>query len=498
MLEEINLCYTNKATKYCSKVAIMMMLSPWSTLSRDGTAVKAKATFVAAVLIAAVASMFLDNKVELPANESDMQSLAERFVNEASAFAPALKDQKMITKDQLRRLQENKRKNRKRTVHDGQSMVKYAAVAEDCTSHFCQKQLSDSCLVEYKVNNIVPSTITMVLVCEGSRWVGLGFSESGRMLNSDAVLGGPGTIPEKYRLGGYDQSSVVAMEKRRQTLVDASVNYYDADDVTVLKFTKIMKEDGEVEIKPGKNLFLYAKGMSEDLNYHQERDLFELTIPEVNTPPIAEESSEKKRKDRDKLKKEDDSAENSSAVEAQPQENKRKQGRGNGKQTLAEQFAALGPIQLRPLKDLRLQLSPPVPAGDAFPYPYPKIRFTEWGRLSSHTREIMKENFGYSKGNWDSLGMNENERKTCSQLTDRQRQTIQLLGWNCDVFDCFINHYKSYTAEQLEENKLVGHVDVVRSAWVKLWVNLSEEELESATRLCFTETSWDYGYIGSN
>ena len=94
--------------------------------------------------------------------------------------------------------------------------------------------------------------------------------------------------------------------------------------------------------------------------------------------------------------------------------------------------------------------------------------------------------------------MNENERKECSQLTDTQRQAIQLLGWDCDVWDCYINHYKSYSAKQLEKHKLGGHVDVVRSAWVELWVNLSEVELESATRLCFTETSWDYGYIGSN
>jgi len=476
----------------------MMMWSPWTALSRGGMAVKA--TFVAVVLIAAAASSFMENKVESSTNESSMQSLAERFVNDAST--PTQKDQEMTTPAQLRRLQENKRKDRKKaTYDDGQSMVTNAAAAKDCTSQFCQKQLSDACLVEYKVNNGIPTTITMVLVCEGSRWVGIGFSESGKMMNSDAVLGIPGTAPEKYRLGGYDQSAVVAMERQRQTLIDASVNYYDADDVTVLKFTKIMKEDGEVEIKPGKNTFLYAKGIFEDLNYHQERDLFELNIPKVDTAaevaPAAEESSEKKRKDRDKVKKDDDSAEDPSA-ENQPKESKRKQGRGDGKQTLAEQFASLGPIQLRPLKDLRPNLSPPVPVDDEFPYPYPKIRFTEWASLSHQTREIMKENFGYNKGNWNALGLNDNERMTCSQLTDAQRQAIQLLGWNCDVWDCFINHYKSYNAEQLGDKKLLGHVDVVRSAWVKLWADLSEDELQSATRLCFTEFVWDVGYLGAS
>jgi hypothetical protein len=497
----------------------MMMWSPWATLSRGGIAVKA--TFVTLVLIAALASTFLGKEVE-STNERSMLSLAERFVNEASTSTQKKRD--MTIPEQLRRLQENKRKDRKRTTFDGQSMAPYSGTdEEDCTSRFCQKQLSDACLVEYKVNNDVPPTITMVLVCEGSRWVGIGFSETGKMMLSDAVLGIPGTTPKKYRLGGYDKSTITLMEKDRQTLIDASLNYDDADDVTVLKFTKIMKEDGEVEIKTGKNTFLYAKGIFEDLNYHQERDLFELTIPEVNVvldmaPPAdgEEESSEKKRKDRDKKddtsdgeeessekkrkdrdKKDDTSAEEDSSTEKQSQESKRKQGDGSGGPTLAEQFAALAPIQLRPVKDLRPQLSPPSQPGDNYPYPYPKIRFTAWENISPQTKEIMKENFGYSKGDWNALGKNENERMTCSQLTDTQRQAIQLLGWNCDVWDCFINHYKSYTAKQMEENDLAGHVDVVRSAWVKLWVDLTEEELQSANRLCFNQILWDVGYLGA-
>lgn len=484
----------------------MMMWSPWATLSRGGIAVKA--TFVTLVLIAALASTFVDKEEVVESSyESGVKSLAERFVNEASI--PTQKKQEMAP-EQLRRLQENKRKDRKRATEDGQSMVTNSGTANtvDCTTQFCQKQLSDACLVEYKVNSVVPPTITMVLVCEGSRWVGIGFSESGKMMYSDAVLGIPGrTTPEKYRLGGYDKSTVAPMEKERQTLIDASVEYYDADDVTVLKFTKIMKEDGEIEIKPGRNTFLYAKGIFEDLNYHQERDLFELTIPGVDVvlevvPPAdgEEESSEKKKKDRDKNEEADETAVDSSEEESQEskrQESKKKQGNGDGKATIAEQFASLGPIQLRPLKELRPQLSPPIQAGDEFPYPYPKIRYTAWESLSSHTKEIMTENFGYNFENWNALGQNDHERMMCSQLTDTQRQAMQLLGWNCDVWDCFINHYKSYNAMQLEENDLIRHVDLVRSAWVKLWVDLTEQELQSAARLCFTEVAWDVGYIGA-
>ena len=460
----------------------IMVCLPWTNLSCGRMAFKA-------VLIAALATrsfMVMAKGDELSNNDSNMPSLAERFVTIAG--------EKQDNASQLRRLEEdNKRKNRKRTIESGgQNMVTMSATNSDCTSQFCQNQLSDVCLLEYKVNKVVPETITMVLVCKGSSWAGVGFSESGRMIGSDAVIGIPGKTATKYHLGGYGLSAIAPMENKRQkTLTDASISYDEADDVTVLKFTKILQEDGEVNIKPGKNTFLYAKGSSSNLSYHQERGLFELDIPDVSA--VTSEKT-KKRKDRNKEKKDD------LAEVPQAQESKRKQGKGDGKQTLAEKFASRGPIQLRPLKDLRLQLSPPVPttSSNDFPYPYPKIRFIPWEKLSPFTKEIMEENFGYSKRNWNALGQNENEHKTCSELKDTQHEAIQLLGWDCNVWDCFINHYKSYTGKQLEGNKLLEHVDVVRSAWVKLWMDLSEQELQSATRLCFTQKVWDVGYLGPN
>ena len=516
----------------------MMFWSPWGALSRGGTPVKL--TFITLVLIAALASMISmkekDKHATTESRQRSISSLAERFVNEGKSASAT---------QNTRRAQENKRKDRKRAAADngGQgNMITMAANEEDCTSYFCQKKLSDSCLLEYKVNMVVPATISMVLVCDGSRWLGIGFSESGKMMQSEAVLGSPtGSVPQKYSLGGYDQSAVVPMDEKAQTLIDASINYYDADDVTVLKFTKVLNEHGEIEIKPGKNTFLFAKGIFEDLNYHQERDTFELVLPNFDdivemAPPLAVdgeeeffsppvdgegESSEKKRKNRDKDTEEKEEDSNSSVNE--PQDSKRKQqtkedddsqlssekqsqesknkqqGLGEGKLTIAERFAARGPIELRPLKDMRPQLSPPAPTiENSFPYPFPDIRFMPWERLSSQTKEIMTDNFGYSKRDWPSLGQNENERMVCSQLTDTQRQAMQLLGWNCDMWNCFINHYKSFDTVQLEEHGLLGHVDVVRNAWIKPYNQLTEEELTSATRLCFTELMWDYGYIGGS
>ena len=87
----------------------------------------------------------------------------------------------------------------------------------------------------------------------------------------------PGSVPQKYVLGGKDNSSVMPMAAHKQTLTDASVEYESG--LTILKFTKTMKEEGEVEIRSGENTFLYAQGMGVDLGYHATGESFTLSLP---------------------------------------------------------------------------------------------------------------------------------------------------------------------------------------------------------------------------
>ena len=158
------------------------------------------------------------------------------------------------------------------------------APALPCTVDVCNLELSHTCLLKYKVD--VPTVvtpvnaITMELICEGESWVGVGFSNDGQMIGSEAVLGVPGgDIPQKYVLGGKDNSSVKPMAAHRQTLMDTSVTFENG--LTILKFTKIMKEEGEVEIKSGvENTFLYAQGMGLDVGYHAVGESFPLNLPD--------------------------------------------------------------------------------------------------------------------------------------------------------------------------------------------------------------------------
>jgi hypothetical protein len=86
-------------------------------------------------------------------------------------------------------------------------------------------------------------------------------------------------------MSGKDNNSVMPMAASKQTLMDASVKLEGG--MTVLKFTKMMSEEGEVEIRPGENIFLYAQGMGVDLGYHIIRGLFTLNLPVLEKAEIA-------------------------------------------------------------------------------------------------------------------------------------------------------------------------------------------------------------------
>lgn len=139
--------------------------------------------------------------------------------------------------------------------------------------------ISDKCIFAYKFNDDA-KTITMALTCKEvvDKWLGVGFSVDGQMQNAEAVLGLPGKMPRKYDLNGKSIDTVVEMPANKQTLIDASLEV-DAEDRTVLRFTKIMNEEDEIEIKQGGEIYLlYALGTSQELGYHAERKSQKVTL----------------------------------------------------------------------------------------------------------------------------------------------------------------------------------------------------------------------------
>lgn len=113
-------------------------------------------------------------------------------------------------------------------------------------------------------------SIAMEVIHDGDEpvWLGLAFSEAGAMVGSDAVIGTPDDgVVQKYALGGKDPSAVEPVIDGRQTLADASIAV-DEYGQTIMKFTKLLAEDGEIEVFSSggnaKNTVLFAHGMGGD------------------------------------------------------------------------------------------------------------------------------------------------------------------------------------------------------------------------------------------
>jgi cytochrome b561 len=121
-------------------------------------------------------------------------------------------------------------------------------------------------------------TITVVYTVPTAAWAGIAFSGNGGfMIGSEAVIGLPDAETVlKYNLNAQNPDGVVPFDEAQQTLIETSVIQDDVS--TVLTFTKILAEDGEIPIAIGENTFLGAWGISNDLGFHSARQPFNIDL----------------------------------------------------------------------------------------------------------------------------------------------------------------------------------------------------------------------------
>jgi len=170
--------------------------------------------------------------------------------------------------------------------------------AKDCSKELCDFELDLDYLLRYKLNipkdssveECTGCTISMELIYEGEAWISIAFSNDGKMVGSEAVIGTPGDGNVlKYIMESKVISGVEPMPESQQTLLDASIEVTD-DGQTIMKFTKLMREPGEIEISAGDdNNFLGAYGIDEVLATHTKRQSVVLNLAsgvseEVATP----------------------------------------------------------------------------------------------------------------------------------------------------------------------------------------------------------------------
>jgi len=149
-----------------------------------------------------------------------------------------------------------------------------------CAKDYLTKtQLSPKLSLEYTVHqpdDTLPdkNTLRARLTFLGKGWVGFGISPEGNMNENDAIIGVPGGTVVKYHLASFTASPI---SKDRQTLEDFSIE--QDSEKTVLTFSKLLQEEGEVAINPnGSNKFIWAYGSSNTLGHHQDRGSVDLPL----------------------------------------------------------------------------------------------------------------------------------------------------------------------------------------------------------------------------
>lgn len=118
--------------------------------------------------------------------------------------------------------------------------------------------------------NPVEETITVEFTFNEEGWVSFGTNPNGKMVGGEVVIAKPNeppssTNPGKYSMSGQRADAVTLM--KAQTLMNAS--WSQANGQTILRYTKLLREEGELEIIPdGSNTFIFAAGMSNDFADH--------------------------------------------------------------------------------------------------------------------------------------------------------------------------------------------------------------------------------------
>ena len=96
---------------------------------------------------------------------------------------------------------------------------------------------------------------------------------------NNSGIPGEGT-PQKYSLGDYSAEAITPLPESQQTLTDASIITVGTANgpKTVMKFTKLLKEQGEIDVSTRGNYFIWAHGSDETFGYHAARGVLELNL----------------------------------------------------------------------------------------------------------------------------------------------------------------------------------------------------------------------------
>jgi len=142
---------------------------------------------------------------------------------------------------------------------------------------------------------------------------------------------------------------------------------------------------------------------------------------------------------------------------------------------------------------------------------YPTFRYRVWSSLTADTKEAAGS-LGYTQYTWDNPGSAAIEKNTWSQMEDMgMRQYARTIGFFLHSWECYVNHYLSYTWDELKDVRTKSGGNVIEyyetlgwtsSNWLpsnnpppsseqKYWDTLTEAEKNAGRNVCYFKESWN-------
>jgi len=123
------------------------------------------------------------------------------------------------------------------------------------------------------------------------------------------------------------------------------------------------------------------------------------------------------------------------------------------------------------------------------------------------TQETAANNLHYTPITWNVVGggFAPIETKGWTDLTPTERAGATQLGYYENVWDCFVDHYKSWTWDRLRTDNAFAHENAKELGWTrtswdgsgtpesdnKWWGDLTDAEQSAANALCYFEENWN-------
>ena len=147
---------------------------------------------------------------------------------------------------------------------------------------------------------------------------------------------------------------------------------------------------------------------------------------------------------------------------------------------------------------------------------YPIDRYVAWDDIVDSTYKSNAEGLGWTKKTWNTPGSNDEiETLSHSSLLPSQRQIADDMLLREVTWDCYINHYEDYDWYELVDEDVAKYFEGL--GWTEQswncedhcndylpdtedmdWEELSMEEQQFATEICYFAELWDEYELGKD